>query len=162
MKDLARLFSTAGCGDVKTYIQSGNVVFTAGRDIAKGVAERIAKDIEGSFGFKCPIILRSAAEMAAVVKANPFLAAGKNESTLHVFFLSGEPTPAKVKNLDPARGTPDEFVVRGREIYGYFPNGLGRSKLTNTYFDSKLGVPSTARNWRTVLKLAELAELARA
>ncbi|HZN92159.1 MAG TPA: hypothetical protein VFB81_05620, partial [Myxococcales bacterium] len=77
--------------------------------------------------------------------------------TLHVVFLADPPPPAKVAALDPARSPPDEFQVRGREIYLRCPNGFGRTKLSNAYFDSKLGTISTVRNWRTVLTLAEMA-----
>jgi uncharacterized protein (DUF1697 family) len=71
----------------------------------------------------------------------------------HVVFLASEPTPALVAQMDPNRSAPDQFTVLGREIFLHMPNGMGRTKLTNAYFDSKLKTVSTVRNWRTVLKL---------
>jgi uncharacterized protein (DUF1697 family) len=75
---------------------------------------------------------------------------------LHGYFLAHSPNTAAIAALDPARSTPDAFHVRGQEIYLHLPNGMGRSKLTNAYFDSKLSTICTARNWATVLKLSEM------
>ena len=75
--------------------------------------------------------------------------------SLHVGFLADKPEPARVKLLDPKRSPPDEFEVKGREVYFHFPNGLGRSKLTNLWFDKELATLSTVRNWNTVLELSK-------
>jgi len=157
MKDLVLMFDGAGCSDVQTYIQSGNVVFCATEAGASRVPTLVAKAIADRLGFKAPVVLRTARELQAVARGNPFLKAGADPDTLHVVFLADRPPPAKVAALDPARSPPDEFQVRGREIYLRCPNGLGRTKLSNAYFDSKLGTISTVRNWRTVLTLAEMA-----
>jgi uncharacterized protein (DUF1697 family) len=145
MKDLAAFFSAAGCKNVETYIQSGNVVFDGN---AKAGAEVCAR-IEAQFGFKTTIILRSQGEMEAVAAGNPYPVT----DTSHVVFLEAQPTAAQIAQLDPDRSAPDQFTVAGREIYLHLPNGAGRTKLTNTYFDSKLKTVSTIRNWRTVVKL---------
>jgi uncharacterized protein (DUF1697 family) len=157
MKDLACLFEDAGCREVRTYIQSGNVVFQAPPRVADTLAGRIADAIERRFGFRAPVVLRGAAELAAVARSNPFLARGGDADRLHVMFLASAPTKAQVGALDPQRSPPDEFVVRGREVYLSLPNGAARTKLTNAWFDAKLGTVSTGRNWRTVLQLAEMA-----
>jgi uncharacterized protein (DUF1697 family) len=157
MKELAAIFSGAGCSEVRTYIQSGNVVFCAKPPLARKLAALAGGAIEERFGFSTPVILRSAAELREATARNPFLRAGSDPSTLHVAFLAGEPAAAAVAALDPNRSPPDAFTVRGREIYLMLPNGVGRSKLTNQYFDSRLGTPSTVRNWRTVLALLEMA-----
>ena len=83
--------------------------------------------------------------------------AGRSRQRLHVTFLAEKPDVARVRELDPERAEPDEFKVVGQEIYLHCPNGYGRSKLTNAYFEKKLGVAATTRNWKTVTKLAELA-----
>jgi uncharacterized protein (DUF1697 family) len=142
-----------GLDDVATYIQSGNVVFRAsgGRD---ALASRIEKRIEADFGVAPKVILRTPAEVRRVVAANPF---GSDVSKLHVLFLERKPPAAAVKQLDPDRSPPDEFAVRGREVYLRFPNGYGRTKLSGDYFERVLGVAATARNWKTLLKLVELA-----
>jgi uncharacterized protein (DUF1697 family) len=156
MKRLAAMFADASCEDVRTFIQSGNVVFRADAKVAASLSAAIAKRIEADLGFRVPVMLRSAEEMAAVVRGNPFLKAGADEKYLHVSFLADAPDPAAVAKLDPLRSPPDEYVVVGREIYAQTPNGLGNSKLTNAYFDAKLKTISTARNWNTVVKLAEM------
>lgn len=156
MKELAAMFVAAGCGEVTTYIQSGNVVFSADAKVAAGLAGVITRQIEERFGIRVPVVLRSAAEMMAVLRANPFLKAGAIEEMLHVYFLAGMPGAGDVAGLDAGRSAPDAFEVVGREIYLQLPNGMARTKLTNAYFDSKLRTVSTARNWRTVGKLFEL------
>ncbi|HEY7697201.1 MAG TPA: DUF1697 domain-containing protein [Vicinamibacteria bacterium] len=157
MKDLAAMFSKAGCESVATYIQSGNVVFRASPALARGIPDLIEKAISKSFGYQVPVVTRTGGEMRKIVRANPFLRAGADEAALHVAFLTARPAAARVEALDPDRSPPDAFAVRGREIYLHCPNGYGRSKLTNGYFDSKLATMSTVRNWRTVLELLELA-----
>ena len=155
MKELARLFTEAGCRDIHTYIQSGNVVFDpAGRDLKK-VAAHVEHGIRMEFGFDSPVVLRTEDEMLKAVADNPFPG---DEEILSVVFLSGVPAPEAVAALDPARSPGDRFIVRGGEIYLHLPNGLGKSRLTNTWFDSKLKTVSTIRNWKTVLRLVEMAK----
>jgi uncharacterized protein (DUF1697 family) len=155
MKALAGFFTEAGCKDVRTFIQSGNVVFTAPGDAAHlpGV---IAARIADAFGFKAPVQLRTAEQLARVVADNPYLKAGAAEDALHVLFLADPPSPGRVESLDPRRSPPDEFLVRGQDVYLHLPNGVANTKLTNAYFDSKLATVSTGRNWRTVTKLLAL------
>ncbi|CAN5514156.1 DUF1697 domain-containing protein [soil metagenome] len=158
MKELAAMFTEAGCSEVETYIQSGNVVFSADNAVVKGLAARISQEIEARFGCAVPVLLRSAVEMRMIVEGNPFLAKCVAVELLHVSFLANVPTDAMVAALDTARSPGDRFTVRGREVYLELGNGMGKTKLTNAYFDSKLKTVSTARNWRTVLKLLELVE----
>ena len=158
MKDLARIFEDAGCADVRTYIQSGNVVYRAGAELARRVPGLVEAAIAERFGFDAPVVTRSAAELAAVVRANPYAdEAEADPKSVHVGFLRERPSARAVSALDPDRSPPDTFVVRGREIYFHFPNGMGKSKLTNPWFDSRLGTVSTMRNWRTVITLEEMA-----
>jgi uncharacterized protein (DUF1697 family) len=158
MADLCAMFSSAGCVSVQSYIQSGNVVFQAAPEVAGGIAAAIEGRIAKDFGYRTPVVLRTTSELADTIAHNPFLAAGKPEESLHVMFLADKPGSAAVSTLDPRRAPPDEFVVHKRDIYLHLPNGAGRSKLTNQYFDSKLKTVSTSRNWRTVNKLLELME----
>jgi uncharacterized protein (DUF1697 family) len=159
MKDLTCLFEDAGCAGVRTYIQSGNVIFSGSQAKAEKLPGRIAKAIEDRFGYRTPVVLRRAEELGETIRNNPFLHAGAAENFLHVMFLASEPDPGAIAALDPDRSPPDAFVVRGREIYLQCPNGAGSTKLTNAWFDSRLSTISTGRNWRTVLKLYELATL---
>jgi uncharacterized protein (DUF1697 family) len=158
MVKLAQVFVDAGCTDVRTYIQSGNVIFQASQSKLKTLPGLITKRIEENLGCKIPVVLRSAEELGETIRNNPFIKAGAAEETLHVYFLAGSPDARSVTSLDPARSLPDVFVVRGRDIYLQMPNGMGRTKLTNAYFDSKLATVSTARNWRTVRNLFELMQ----
>ncbi|HEX3270882.1 MAG TPA: DUF1697 domain-containing protein [Ktedonobacterales bacterium] len=159
MKALAEEFVAAGCKDVRTFIQSGNVIFSAPPDhdedlLARLLCERLAK----RFNYNAPLVLRATEELRAAVANNPYLALGAPEDSLHVMFLTATPEAEAVKKLDPDRSPGDEYQVIVREIYLRLPNGMARTKLTNAYFDSKLGVTSTARNWRTTTKLLELME----
>jgi uncharacterized protein (DUF1697 family) len=153
MKELATLFEEAGAREVVTYIQSGNVVFTATAPLAKKLPSLMAKQIPSRFGCQSPVIVRSHAELEQIAKMNPF--SHDDPTRLLVMFLDG--VPKNVDQLDAKRSPPDQFAVAGREIYLYCPNGYGRSKLTNDYFDRTLGVVSTARNWRTVLTLLQMS-----
>lgn len=155
MKALAALFREAGCEDVRTYIQSGNVLFRAGATAADAIPSRISASIEERFGYRIPVVTRTAADLRATVEANPF--AGAKADRLLVLFLANTPDPERVEALDPNRSPGDEFAVVGREVFLHCPNGFARSKLTNSYFDSALATTSTGRNWRTVGKLLELA-----
>lgn len=157
MKDLAKMFADAGCTNVRTYIQSGNVIFQTPAGAPK-IAETITTKIENRYGYRVPLVLRTSEQLLKTIGGNPFLKAGAHEKTLYVYFLAHSPNTAAIAALDPARSAPDAFHVLGQEIYLHLPNGMGRSKLTNAYFDSKLSTTCTARNWATVLKLAEMME----
>ena len=159
MKDLVRLFADAGCADVRTYIQSGNVLFQASPAKAGRLPGVIAQGIADRFGYRTPVLLRTVEELGATIRNNPFLEAGAPESWLHVLFLASQADALRVAALDPDRSPPDAYAVRGREIYLQCPNGAGNTRLTNAWFDSKLATISTGRNWRTAIKLFELASL---
>lgn len=154
MKDLLTVFEAVGCKRLETFIQSGNVLFDASAALIRRVPGLVAEKLKEDFDINSPVILRDAKEFPGVVKNNPFLRRG-DVGTLHVGFLASTPEPARVKALDPKRSPPDEFEVKGREVYFHFPNGLGRSKLTNLWFDKELATLSTVRNWNTVLELAK-------
>jgi uncharacterized protein (DUF1697 family) len=156
MGDLRALVEALGGEDVETYVQSGNVVFTSGADA--GTLERgLADEIGRAHGLEVPVLVRSAGELNTIVRKNPFLRAGADEKSLHVTFLDEKPQQALVKKLDPSLSSPDELRVAGREVYLLCPNGYGRSKLSNAFFEKRLDVVATTRNWRTVRTLAELA-----
>jgi len=150
MRQLAAMCSELGGREVRTYIQSGNVVLAATAELALRLPDELASLIEARAGLGVPVVLRSARELEAVERR-------ADVGHLHVMFLADTPSPEAVARLDPGRSPGDAFVARGREIYLHCPNGVARSKLTSQYFDSRLGTVTTARNWRTVLKLAEMA-----
>ncbi len=154
MADLRKALGAAGCTDVQTYIQSGNILYRppAGADPRALLAQVLAD----GFGLDVPIVLRSGAALRAVRDGNPFLDQADDIKQLHVGFMDGTPNPDAIAGLDPGRSPPDRFQVVDREIFLLLPNGMARSKLTNAWFDRQLGVTSTFRNWRTVGKLVEM------
>ena len=160
MKDLTAIFGDMGCVDVRTYIQSGNVLFRADQTLASGVASLISNEVLSRFGFQVPVVTRTALELQDIVQANPFVEAGVDADKLHIAFLADLPNGPHVAALDPDRSPGDEFVVLGREVYLHCPSGMARTKLTNSFFDSRLSTTSTIRNWKTALKLLDLATTA--
>ena len=160
MKDLAAMFVDAGCQDVRTYIQSGNVLFRAKPELAQDIPNLISASIQSRFGYRVPVVTRTAGDLQDVIRVNPFAQTNFEANRLLVLFLADLPARARVESLDPDRSPGDEFAVVGREVFVHYPNGVARSKLTNAYFDSRLSTTSTARNWRTVNKLLELATAA--
>jgi uncharacterized protein (DUF1697 family) len=157
MADLRALFGALGAEDVATYVQSGNVVFKSGKragELVQAIEKRIRRDL----GLSVTVVLRTEAQLARVLAGNPFANEGREPTTLHVTFLAEKPDRARVREVDPNRAGPDEFRVVGREVYLHCPNGYGRTKLTNAYFEKQLSVAATTRNWRTVTSIAELAK----
>lgn len=157
MKELANMFVDAGCDDVRTYIQSGNVLYRKNPTGNEDIPSLISASILGRFGYRIPIISRTAGEFREAVSANPFVKTDTEADKLHVVFLQEVPEATLVESLDPSRSPGDQFASLGREIYLYCPNGFAQTKLTNSYFDSRLSTTTTTRNWRTVLKLLEMA-----
>ena len=151
MAELRALVESLGCTRVSTYIQSGNVVFSAGKPVAPATLEVAIAD---RFGLDVAVMLRTPAQLEHVLEANPFPDADR--SRLHVGFMAKRPNTATVAGLEADRFVPDEFAVEGAEVYLHLPAGMGRTKLPD-YLVRRLAVPVTVRNWNTVGKLAELA-----
>jgi uncharacterized protein (DUF1697 family) len=156
MPELKSLLASLGLEDVVTYVQSGNVVFRSPTGDREEIAARIERQIAEAFGVRSTVLLRTPAELSAIADGNPFLKRESELSKLHIVFLGDRPAADAVARLDPERSPPDQFSVQGREIYLHLPNGAGRSKLTLDYFERRLGVDATARNWKTLLKLLAL------
>ena len=154
MADLRELVGEAGGTDVQTYIQSGNVVFEHVQMKDDALRDDLEQRLEAAFGFKVPVILRRGSAWDAVIKHNPF--PDDEPTRLHVVFLRDEPPKGATDGIDRERFAPEEFLLRGREIYLHLPDGTGRAKLPAA-LTRVIGTPDTARNWRTVLKLAALA-----
>jgi uncharacterized protein (DUF1697 family) len=154
MDELRDVVRGLGFGDVSTYIQSGNVIFTSDAPVrAERVAQEIGSAVSSSFGTVTVVALRSRAELERVVRSNPF--AHADPATLHVGFLARRPPARAVRELDLGRFDPEQAVVKGTEAYFHLPNGMGRAKLPD-HVGRRLDVPMTVRNWRTVTKLVEL------
>lgn len=158
MDELRLAYEKLGFTHVRNYVQSGNILFNSPETDPVQLAEQIQGQLLRTFGFKTPVILRTAAEMKPVLAKNPFLKERQADPAfLHVTFLSEEPAEsARTAIKKPSSGA-DEFVLAGREVYIYCPGGYGRTKLNNTFFEKKLGVTATTRNWKTVNTLYQMA-----
>lgn len=156
MADLVALVEGQGGRDVRTYIQSGNVVFRARPSSAGRLSAAIVERLRER-GLSVPVVLREAGQLRAVVEDNPLLARGLDPKTLHVAFLADVPAPERAAGLDPQRSPADAFELRGDDLFLCLPNGVAGSKLSNAYLDRTLGTTCTLRNWRTVQTLAAMA-----
>jgi uncharacterized protein (DUF1697 family) len=157
MDQLRRAFEALGLEDVKTYVQSGNVVFNAPTQTSENLSRKIEEKIRRDFGIAVPVTVKTSVEVAGVIRNNPFLQEkGIDHSKLHVTFLSQAPQKAALKMLDAIAKTPDQFRCSGKEIYLYCPNGYGITKLSNNALEKALSVRATTRNWKTVTQLYEM------
>jgi uncharacterized protein (DUF1697 family) len=158
MADLKAICEHLGFTNVKTLLQSGNVVFTAkGSD--KSVAKKLADAIERSHGFRPAIIVRTADEIAGAMKRNPFKAEEKSDPAhLVVVFMAEAPTNGAKERIAAVKVATERLHISGRELHAYYASGQGTSKVTNAVLERALGVPATARNWNTVTKLKAIGE----
>ena len=156
MARLVGMFDEVGCQRVRTYIQSGNVVFDASPALASRVPSLVSSLIASQMALQVPIVTRTAAEFERIVSANPFVDAGADTAIVYIGFLADAPTPTQIATLDPERSPPDECVVHHRELYLRCPNGAARTKFTSAYLDRTFGTTTTVRNWRTTLALLDL------
>ena len=155
MSDLRALLEGLGFADVRTLLQSGNAVFTAGKGSESSIARRIESQLAAELGVESKLILRSAPELAAVVGANPFVRAGVDGRQLHAVFLSAKPPAARVRSLEPEQFAPDEVAFGDRVVYLRLPKGVAGSRIPN--WDKSLKLHATMRTWNTVTRVAEMA-----
>ncbi len=157
MPALRKAFIDAGFADVRTYVQSGNVVLSSDADAEQlaGTCERLIKD---AFGFEVPAIVRTGEELANVVALNPLREIAVNPKRYQVSFLTDELHPDVVGKLAELKAPTEEMVAVGRELYAWHPEGVARSKLWAALAGTKLGVGATARNWTTVTTLLAMAQ----
>ena len=156
MPELRELLTGLGHEDVQTLLQSGNVVLTS-KQTGSQLAQALEQAIAGELGVESRVVVRSARELAAVVKRDPLGDFADDPKRYQVSFLSAKPKAAVVRELEAADVAPERVVVSGRESYAWHPGGIHRSGLAKLLTDKKLGVTATARNWATVTKLLELA-----
>jgi uncharacterized protein (DUF1697 family) len=157
MQELKALYEELSFRNVKTYIQSGNVVFEAGEKNTAKLAKIIEQGLLEKYAFQVSVIVRTDHELAATLADNPFLPKEDiNESNFHVTFLQQLPLTENVKKLEAYNFEPDQFRLLDKVVYLFCPNGYGRTKLTNTFFENKLKVIATTRNWRTLKELTTM------
>jgi uncharacterized protein (DUF1697 family) len=146
-----------GLGDVRTYVQSGNIVFSSGSSAAK-LGPALKKLIDAQTRLPVTVVIRSAPEMSKIVAGNPFAKQkGVDIAKLHVTFLGKAPVKPARDKLDALAGTRDEYRLAGQEIYLHCPVSYGQTRLSNTAIEKALAVGATTRNWKTVTTLYEMA-----
>jgi uncharacterized protein (DUF1697 family) len=157
MADLRAMLGRLGMTDVTTLLMSGNVVFANGKASPASLEKRLEAESARTFGFATDYFIRDASDLQAVIRNNPFpKEAAADPGHLLVVFLKDDATPAAVKALQAAVKGREIVRAKGRHAYIYYPDGVGRSKLTAALIEKHLGCRGTARNWNTVQKLAAI------
>ena len=156
MPALREVLTRAGFEDVRTYLQSGNVVLSSNRS-PEQIARECERQIADAFGLEIDVVVRTGEELAEVVRRDPLGDVAVNPKRYQVSFLAAEPDPDIAERLQAVTVEPERFVVVGREIYAWHPDGIGRSRLWALLAGRGLEVTSTARNWTTVTKLLAIA-----
>jgi uncharacterized protein (DUF1697 family) len=156
MARLREALEGAGFAEVRTHLQSGNVVLESNTK-AEQTGRKCERVIEDEFGLAIDVVVRTPAELERVVRRNPLAKVAKDPKRYQVSFLDGPLPAASKRKLQEALQKPEELAFSGREIYAWHPNGVARSKLWAALAGRGLGVTATARNWTTVTKLLELA-----
>lgn len=146
-----------GFQNVQTYIQSGNIVFQTENLGAENLAQLMSEEIKTHFGFDVPTIVLTVNELKEIVENNPYTA-DKDNSFLHITFLSSLVESIDLESIRQKQLEGEEFILNKKTIYLYCPHGYGKTKLTNTFFENKLKVSTTTRNWKTVNTLLEMAD----
>jgi uncharacterized protein (DUF1697 family) len=157
MADLKSLFGKIGFANVQTYIQSGNVIFDSEETDIRSQEVKIQKIITETFGFDVPVIVRTSGEWAESIANNPFWKEKDADiDRLHLTFLKDLPDPEKLERINTFAFPPDKFEIIGKDVFVFCSAGYSDSKLTNQFFESKLGIRATTRNWKTVIKLQDM------
>jgi len=157
MNVLRAILEKLGAEQVKTYIQSGNAVFQHKAAGTAKFADKISAAIQESRGFKPYILLMEASDLEKAIAANPFPEGEKEPKSLHIFFLHSAPKKPDLATLESLKSKTERFFLKGKEFYLHAPEGVGRSRLA-ARAEKALGVAATARNWRTVLEIMDMAK----
>ncbi len=157
MPKLREVLGDAGMDDVRTYVQSGNVVVSTGA-APDALAREAERAIAKEFGFDVDVVVRTRDELAEVVARNPLADVATNPKRYQVSFLAAEPDPERLEKVSALAVKPERLVAIGREVYAWHPEGVARSKLWAGLAGKGLGVTATARNWTTVTTLLEMAD----
>ncbi|MEO0468036.1 MAG: DUF1697 domain-containing protein [Bacteroidota bacterium] len=141
--------------NIRTYIQSGNIVFDSQNENAAQLAQEIRNKIAGHYAFDVPTLIRTPEELREAAQNNPF--AAEDLKRVYLTFLESVPAQAQIDVLAEVDYSPEQYVIQGKSLYLFSPDGRGTSKLSNNLFEKKLKVNATTRNWRTLNKLIEMA-----
>ncbi|MBN2635729.1 MAG: DUF1697 domain-containing protein [Prolixibacteraceae bacterium] len=158
MADLKTMYEKLNFSDVKTYVQSGNVVFRAGNEKTGILEQKIREKIKANFGFDVPVIVMSVDKLKTIIESNPLKDdPAKDEKFLHVTFLGSAPENYNEELILSKKAGQEEIVITSNAVYLYCPHGYGTSKLNNNFIENKLKVTATTRNWKTANELLKLA-----
>jgi uncharacterized protein (DUF1697 family) len=160
MTDLSTLFKEIGFTDAETYIQSGNIIFNdPGRLSEAELTVKIEEAIRKEFKYNIPVINRTTKELRTIISHNPFAEEENfDPEKLAVIFLYEKPSESQIGKVKGINYPPDKFIVAGKEIYIYCPNGFGKSKIYTGFFENKMKTTGTGRNWKTINALIHIAE----
>lgn len=158
MEALRKSLEVLDLADVSTYIQSGNILFRSALNDARPLEELLHDHIEKQFGFGVSVIVVTPDDLRAVIAQNPFEGEQIEEPQPYVSFLSDEPSEQNLEALQAMDFQQDRFISIDKTLYIHYADGAGKTKLSNAVIERKLKLTSTARNWKTVKKLLELAE----
>lgn len=161
MSDLKVIYKNLGFSDAETYIQSGNVIFRSASSLSISYTSSvIEKEILERYKFNVPVMIRTADEIRKLFSVNPFLKEENfDPAKMATIFLSEIPSEDQIQKVINIDYPPDKFKISGSEIFIYCPNGFGKTKLYTNFFEKKMGVIGTARNWKTIISIIELAEM---
>jgi uncharacterized protein (DUF1697 family) len=159
MEELKKAYNSLDFSDVRTFGLSGNVIFRSPEPKSEALARKIESRLRDIFGFDISVLIRTKEDVARIVKSNPFSNLSKEElGKVCVAFLSNVPEGNFREEIDKSRDDSEQFIIAGKEMYLFFPNGYGRTKLTTNFFEKKLKVKATIRTLRVINKLLEIAE----
>ena len=159
MDALRKSYENLGFRSVTTYVQSGNVIFTGNKVKPNELAQTITRQIEKNFGFDVPVIVLSIDNLKQIIDSNPFLKDSDKDTTfLHVTFLSSKPQKFDFNTIEDKKLSGEEISIADNAVYLYCPNGYGKSKLSNSFLETKLKVGATTRNWKTTNELLKIAQ----
>ncbi len=155
MDDLKEFYASMGCLNVQTYVQSGNVIFQHRDSNGSKLASKIEQSLNEHFGLDIAVLIRTKEELKKLLEKNPF--ADKDESKLHVTFLSSKPQKIPTDQIERYVAAGEAYSISDEEVYLFCPNGYGRTKLSNNFFEKTLNVSATTRNWRSVNTLYSMS-----
>lgn len=159
MADLIAIYESLNFKNVETYIQSGNVIFKSSSKSTPGLSKNIETAIKEVFQFHVNAVVRTRDELRYLIEQNPYSHSSEIDLTkLHVTFLQTTPKISDVNDINVSEDKMDKFVINNNEIYLYCPNGYARTKFSNAFFEKKLKIPATTRNWKTINKLYTIAD----
>jgi uncharacterized protein (DUF1697 family) len=158
MADLKKLFVSLGYKDAETYIQSGNIVFSDSGELPEAIESKIENAIRKKLGLEIAALVRTADDLSVILRANPYInSSGSDHAKIAALLLKDMPTDSQISKMDGIAYPPDEYFISGKEIFIHCPDGFGRTKLYTNFFEKKMKVIGTARNWNSMTVLWGMA-----